>query len=169
MSKTIDTGPVLAAIGITGLGHRTVLGLQVGDKGSAPFWRQMFKNLKKRCHDGTNVDLGNNDGLPGLEMVFKEEFPNARVQRYEVHAARQVLSIVPKKLKKDITDEVCSIFYAFSRQKTVGFFMAFIKSKWEIELPSAVKCLETLLDSCLTYFYFPQKEGMDLFAHNQCN
>ncbi|MDY6856854.1 MAG: transposase [Thermodesulfobacteriota bacterium] len=40
------------------------------------------------------------DGLPGLEKVFKEEFPKAKVQRYQVHLARNVPAKVPTKLKK---------------------------------------------------------------------
>ena len=47
IGKSIDKEPVLVAIGVTEAGHRTVLGLQAGDKESAPVWRQMFKDLKK--------------------------------------------------------------------------------------------------------------------------
>lgn len=165
IGKTIDKEPVLVAIGVTELGHRTVLGLQAGDKESAPVWRQMFKDLKKRGLNGSRVELGIMDGLSGLEMVFREEFPNAKVQRCQVHVARNVLAKVPKKLKKDIGDEVRSIFYASSRQKAVGFFNTF-KSKWEGELPSAVKCLEASLDSCLTYLHFPEEEWICLRTTN---
>ena len=165
IGRTIDKEPVLVAIGVTELGHRTVLGLQAGDKESAPVWRQMFKDLKKRGFDGSRVELGIMDGLSGLEMVFKEEFPNAKVQRCQVHVARNVLAKVPKKLKKNIGDEVRSIFYASSRQKAFGFFKIF-KSKWESELPSAVKCLETSLDSCLTYLHFPEEEWICLRTTN---
>jgi putative transposase len=45
--------------------------------------------------------LGIMDGLAGLEKVFKEEFPNAKVQRCQVHVARNVLAKVPRKLKKN--------------------------------------------------------------------
>ena len=165
IGKTVDKEPVLVAIGVTELGHRTVLGLQAGDKESAPVWRQMFKDLKKRGLDASRVELGIMDGLFGLEMVFKEEFSKAKVQRCQVHVARNVLAKVPKKLKKGIGDEVRSIFYASSRQKAVGFFNAF-KSKWENELPSAVKCLETSLDSCLTYLHFPEEEWICLRITN---
>ena len=47
------------------------------------------------------VVLGIMDGLPGLEKVFLEEFPNAKVQRCQIHVARNVLAKVPRKLKKD--------------------------------------------------------------------
>ena len=92
IGRKIESVPVLVAIGVTETGHKTVLGFQAGDKESAPTWREFFKDLKGRGLDGSKVLLGIMDGLPGLEKVFKEEFPNAEVQRCQVHVARNVLA-----------------------------------------------------------------------------
>lgn len=105
------------------------------------------------------------DGISGLESVFIEEFPNAKVQRCQVHVVRNILAKVPRKLKKDIGDAVRSIFYASSRKKAIELFDGF-KSKWEDELPSAVKCLGRSLDSCLTYLQFPEEEWICLRTTN---
>ena len=161
----IEKVPVLVVVGVTDKGYRTVLGLQSGDKESASSWREMFKDLKGRGLDGNAITLGVMDGLSGLESVFKEEFSNAKVQRCQVHVARNILAKVPRKLKKDIADEVRSIFYASSRKKAIEFFNDF-KSKWDNELPSAVKCLERSLDSCLTYLSFPEEEWICLRTTN---
>jgi len=165
IAGSVDKEPVLVAIGVTEAGHRTVLGLQAGDKESATSWRELFKDLKKRGLDSSKVVLGIMDGLTGLEKVFKEEFPKAKVQRCQVHVARNVLAETPKKLKKVIADEIRSIFYASTRQKAMEFFDHF-KQHYEKELPSAVKCLETSLDSCLTYLQFPQEEWICLRTTN---
>ena len=162
---SVEKVPVLVVIGVTEEGHRTVLGLQSGDKESATSWREMFKDLKRRGLDGSSVKLGIMDGLSGLEGVFTEEFPGARVQRCQVHVARNILAKVPRKLKKKISDEVRSIFYASTRKKAMQFFKEF-KSKWEREVPSAVKCLEKSLDSCLTYLQFPEEEWICLRTTN---
>ena len=50
------------------------------------------------------------DGLPGLEKVFQEEFPQAQVQRCQVHVARNVLAKVRQWLKETVADGVRSIF-----------------------------------------------------------
>ena len=152
-------------IGVTESGYRTVLGLQSGDKESATSWREMFKDLKKRGLYASRVQLGIMDGLPGLERVFKEEFAMAKVQRCQVHVARNVLAKVPKKLKKKVADQVRSIFYASTKSKATEFFESF-KAKQENELPSAVKCLETSLESCLTYLQFPEEEWICLRTTN---
>jgi putative transposase len=110
--------------------------------------------------------LGVMDGLPGLEKVFKEEFPGAKVQRCQVHVTRNVLAKVPKKLKKAVADDdLRSIFYASSKEKAMEFFAVF-KEKWEKDLPSAVKCLENSIQSCLTFFICPEEEWISLRTTN---
>ena len=162
---SVEKVPVLVAIGVTEGGHRTVLGLQSGDKESATSWREMFKDLKSRGLDAGCIRLGIMDGLPGLERVFKEEFTKAKVQRCQVHVARNILAKVPQKLKKDVADQVRSIFYASTKAKAIDFFESF-KAEREKELPSAVKCLENSLESCLTYLQFPQEERVCLRTTN---
>ncbi|MFH1629378.1 MAG: IS256 family transposase [Pseudomonadota bacterium] len=162
---SIEKVPVLVAIGVSETGHKRVLGLQAGDKESAPTWRQFFKDLKRRGLDGSNMVLGVMDGLPGLEKVFKEEFPKAKVQRCQVHVTRNVLAKVPKKLKKAVADDLRSIFYASSKDKAMEFFDIF-KEKWGKDLPSAVKCLGNSIETCLTFFICPEEEWISLRTTN---
>jgi len=162
---SVEKVPVLVVIGVTTAGYRTVLGLQAGDKESATNWRELFKDLKRRGLDGGTIALGIMDGLPSLERVFKEEFPHAKTQRCQVHVARNVLAKVPQKLKKQIGDEVRSMFYVSSKAKALEFFEQF-KVTWEQEIPSAVKCLESSLESCLTYLQFPEDEWLCLRTTN---
>lgn len=162
---SIEKVPVLVAIGVTETGQKLVLGFQAGDKESAPTWREFFKDLKKRGLDGSKMILGVMDGLAGLEKVFKEEFPKAKVQRCQVHVVRNVLAKVPKKLKKAVADDMRSIFYASSKPKAMEFFNVFTK-RWKQELPSAVKCLEKSIEACLTFFICPEEEWISLRTTN---
>jgi len=109
--------------------------------------------------------LGIMDGLPGLETVFKEEFPQAKTQRCQVHVARNVLAKVPKKFKQDVANDLRSIFYAPSQEKSWEGFEVFRK-KWKKTLPSAVECLERCIDACLTFFNFPPEEWISLRTTN---
>jgi putative transposase len=162
---SVEKVPVLVAIGVTETGCKLVLGFQAGDKESASSWREFFKDLKGRGLNGQKVTLGIMDGLTGLERVFKEEFSNAKVQRCQVHVARNVLAKVPKKLKKAVADDLRSIFYASSKQKAMEFFDGF-KEKWQQDLPSAVKCLENTIEACLTFFICPEEEWISLRTTN---
>jgi putative transposase len=162
---SVENVPVLVAIGVTVEGTKLVLGLQSGDKESATSWREFFRDLKLRGLEVTQVKLGVMDGLPGLEKVFAEEFPHARVQRCQVHVARNVLAKVTRAQKREVADDMRSIFYASSRSKADAFFKEF-HEKWNPIFPSAVKCLQNSLDSCLTFFSFPEEEWISLRTTN---
>jgi putative transposase len=150
LGRSIELIPVLVAIGVTEKGHKLVVGLQAGDKESASSWR---------------VTMGIMDGLSGLESVFEEEFPKAKVQRCQVHVARNVLAKVPKKLKQAAANDVRTIFYASSKETALESFEIF-KRKWEKDIPSAVSCLEKSIDACLAFFNFPEEEWISLRTTN---
>jgi putative transposase len=165
VANSIEKVSVLVVIGVTESGHRQVIGLQSGDKESAGNWREIFKDLKRRGLDAQNVTLGVMDGLPGLEKVFREEFYKSKVQRCQVHVARNVLAKVPQKLKQSVADDIRSIFYASSKEKALEFATQFTE-RWQKDVPSAVKCLLNSLDSCLTFFDFPEVEWISLRTTN---
>jgi putative transposase len=162
---SVESVPILVVVGVTEDGHRTILAVQSGDKESASSWRELFKDIKRRGLDSSRVVLGIMDGLSGLKKVFRQEFANAQVQGCQIHVCRNVLAKVPRKLKKIVADELRSIFYASSKSKALELFEQF-KRRWSNELPSAVKCLERSLDSCLTYLQFPEEEWICLRTTN---
>jgi len=162
---SVEKVAVLVAIGVTEGGQKLVLGLQSGDKESASCWREFIRDLKGRGLDGSKVKLGIMDGLAGLEKVFQEEFSGAKTQRCQVHVARNVLAKVTKKHKKEVADDLRSIFYASSKEKAVTFYDKF-RNDWQKEFPSAVKSLENSIDSCLTFFSFPEEEWISLRTTN---
>ena len=105
------------------------------------------------------------DGLPGLETVFAEEFPQAKIQRCQVHVARNVLAKVPRKLKEPVADDMRSIFYASTKKKAWAFQKEFEK-KWKRDIPLAVKCPQASAKACLTFMDFPQDEWISLRTTN---
>jgi len=165
VGASVENVPVLVAIGVNESGQRLVLGLQAGDKESATCWREFFKDLKRRGLDGQKVQLGIMDGLPGLEKVFTEEFRNAKIQRCQVHVARNVLAKVPMRLKQLVADDIRTIFYASSKKKAMKYFNQF-RQRWAEEVPSAVKCLERSIENCLTFFHYPREEWICLRTTN---
>ena len=165
VTRSIEKVSVLVVIGVTEDGQKQVIGLQSGDKESAACWREHFRDLKSRGLNSRTVTLGIMDGLAGLEKVFREEFPQSKVQRCQVHVARNVLAKVPQKLKQKVADDMRSIFYASSREKSLEFSNQF-NERWQKELPSAVKCLQNSLESCLTFFDFPEEEWISLRTSN---
>jgi putative transposase len=164
-TDSIEKVCVLVVIGVDKNGHKHIIALQAGDKESATNWRELFKDLKARGLDGSKIELGIMDGLSGLEKVFTEEFTNAKVQRCQVHLARNVLAKAPHKLKQEVADDLRSIFYASSKKKADAFYKEFEK-KWAKEIPSAFKSLETNVENALTFMSFPSEEWLALRTTN---
>lgn len=79
--------------------------------------------------------------------------------------AKNVLAKVTKTHKKKVADDLRSIFYASAEEKALEFYNKF-KNDWQKEVPSAVKSLENPIDSCLTFFSFPEEEWISLRTTN---
>lgn len=165
IEKKIEKIPMLIIIGVTEENRRIFLTIQQGDKDSAPTWREIFRDLKTRGLSAAAVRLGVMDGLPGLSAVFSEEFPNAKVQRCQVHVARNVLCKTPKAAKHKVADSMRSIFYAPDRDSAKRQFESFYE-QYERAYPSAVKCLQNVLDECLTFMSFPEEDWVSLRTTN---
>jgi putative transposase len=164
-TDSIEKVCVLVVIGVDKNGHKHILALQAGDKESASNWRELFKDLKFRGLDGSKVELGIMDGLPGLEKVFLEEFKNGKVQRCQVHLARNVLAKTPHKIKQQVADDLRSVFYATTKKKADAFYKDF-ERKWAKEIPSAFKSLESNIETALTFMSFPAEEWLSLRTTN---
>ncbi|MFQ5780115.1 MAG: IS256 family transposase [Nitrospiria bacterium] len=165
IERSIQNVPVLVAIGVDENGIKHVIGMQSGDKESAGNWREFFKDLKQRGLKTQAVRLGIMDGLSGLEKVFLEEFPKAKVQGCQVHVARNVLAKVPRVQKQAVADDLRSIFYASSYKKAKEQWHQF-HTRWEKDLPSATRCLSQSLEKCLTFYKFPQEEWISIRTTN---
>lgn len=161
----IERVPMLVVIGVTEKDQKVFLAIQQGDKESASTWRQIFKDMKSRGLDKTTVELGIMDGLSGLMTVFRDEFPSAKIQRCQVHVARNVLSKVPHGKKKEVADSLRDIFYAGTRDKAKEAFQMFYADYNDV-LPSATKSLANVIDECLTFFSFPQEYWLALRTSN---
>jgi len=64
-----------------------------------------------------------------------------------------------------LPQEMRSIFYASSKQKAMEFFDIF-RERWQQDLPSAVRCLESSIEACLTFFICPEEEWISLRTTN---
>jgi putative transposase len=163
--KRVEIVPVLVAIGVTQTGHKLVVGLQAGNKESAGSWREFFRDLKQRGLQADEVTLGIMDGLTSLETVFREEFPQAKTQRCQVHVARNVIAKVSQTHKAEVAADLRHVFYAASREHSYVAFERF-REKWEKAFPSAVATLERSLEACLSFYDFPTEHWVTLRTTN---
>ena len=78
--------PWLVVVGVDEANHRSLLAVEPAGREGVEAWRAAFGTLKRRGLDASAVRVGVMDGLPGLEALFREEFPNAVTARCWTHA-----------------------------------------------------------------------------------
>ncbi len=85
---------IVVAIGVAADGRREVLGFDVGDTESEPFWAAFLRSLKARGLHG--VQLVISDAHTGLKKAITTVMQATAWQRCRVHFMRNVLAVVPR-------------------------------------------------------------------------
>ena len=100
--------------------------------------------------------LGIMDGLPGLEKLFKEEFPNSKTQRCWAHSMRNCVAKAPARLRESFKSKAHTVMYATSEDNARKAFQE-LKEAMNTDASRAVKCLDKDLNSLLTHYQFDKK------------
>jgi len=144
---------VLVALGVDGLGEKEVLAVKVGGEESLDSWSELMADLKRR--GVASIELAVTDGDAGLIAAFERAFARAKRQRCLTHKVKNVISYLPKKHKKEVSQALAGMFAQVEERKAREHLAAF-KLRYEKDFPEAVKCLEEDWESCLTYYQFPR-------------
>jgi transposase-like protein len=99
---------VVIATGVTAIGDREVLGIDVGDSEDGAFWTAFLKGLRARGLTG--VQLVISDHHLGLKQAIAAVFIGAAWQRCRVHFMRNVLAKVPKASAEMVAAAIRTIF-----------------------------------------------------------
>lgn len=150
---TTQKEPSLVVLGLDERNCFSILAVEPGTKDNVDSWAAVFSELRGRGMDMQAVRLGVMDGLPGLERLFKETFPQSATARCWVHALRNVLAKTPERLRTTFKQFTDKIMYASSENAARVAFED-LKRAMGNEAERAVACLEKDLDSLLTHYRF---------------
>jgi len=162
---SVEKEPSLVVLGITGDNRRSILAIEPGTRDNADAWRAVFRDLKQRGFDPSGVKLGIMDGLPGLERVFREEFPGAETARCWFHAMSNALAKCPSRLRDAFHVLARKVMYANGEMAARSAFDD-LRAAMGDDCQRAVSCLEKDLTSLVTHFRFPQKLWKSLKTTN---
>ena len=96
------------------------------------------------------------DGLPGLESVFREEFPAADTARCWFHAMSNALAKTPKRLTDAFHVLAKRVMYASGEAAAREAFTALEEAMGE-DAARAVACLKKDLDSLVSHYRYPER------------
>jgi putative transposase len=95
------------------------------------------------------------DGNSGLRRAVRESFPDAWVQRCQVHRMRNILCKLPEKARPGLKKLIQKAFTAATYKKGLEQAQGIVAAYRE-QFPEAVKCLATDPEEVLTALRFPE-------------
>lgn len=150
---TTDKEPSLVVLGIDERNCFSILAVEPGTKDNTDAWAAVFAELRTRGLDMSGVRIGIMDGLPGLEKLFRETFPNAVTARCWVHSLRNACAKSPQRLREVFKKLAHRVMYAASENSARLAFQE-LKAAMGTDAERAVHCLEKDLDSLLAHYRF---------------
>jgi putative transposase len=154
-SGTVSKEPTLVVLAVDGSNCLSIIGAEPGYKDDKNCWGSMFESLKRRGLNANSIQIGIMDGLPGLEEVFKENFPKSQSARCWVHAMKNSYAKVSEKLLAAFQKELKKVMYSTSEQSARESFKK-LKEIYGSSCERAVRVIEKDLDSLLVHYQFDQ-------------
>lgn len=108
VGRRVVSQAVVVAVGVAADGRREVLGFDVGDTESQPFWTTFLRSLRARGLSGVKLVIS--DAHTGLQAAIQTVFVGSAWQRCRVHFMRNVLANVPKASGPMVASIIRTIF-----------------------------------------------------------
>ncbi|OUZ06769.1 IS256 family transposase [Aeromicrobium sp. PE09-221] len=164
VGRRVVSQAIVVAVGVAADGRREVLGFDVGDTESEPFWTDFFRSLKARGLSG--VKLVVSDAHSGLVPAIAVAFQGSSWQRCRVHFMRNVLAKVPKVAGPMIAAIVRTIFVPRGKKALVHAQFAEVVAMLERSHPPVADMLETARDDLLAFTEFPSAHWQQIWSTN---
>lgn len=164
VGKRIVSQAVVVAIGVAADGRRQVLGFQVGDTESEPFWTEFFRDLKSRGLSG--VQLVISDAHTGLIRAIRVAFQGVAWQRCRVHFMRNVLARVPKVAGPMVAAIIRTIFVPRGKRELVHAQFDEVVTLLEKSHPAVAVMLDEARDDLLAFTEFPPQHWQQIWSTN---
>ncbi|MDE2090146.1 MAG: IS256 family transposase [Gammaproteobacteria bacterium] len=125
---TVRAKAVYLALGINLAGEKELLGLWIAQTEGAKFWLQVVTELKNRGVQ--DIFIACVDGLKGFPEAIETVFPKTDVQLCIVHLVRHSLNYVSWKLRKQVAEDLKTIYTAATAEQAELQLTEF-ERKWD--------------------------------------
>jgi transposase-like protein len=145
----------LVCYGITHQGHKELIGYRLEGSESEQGWRRFLGSLRRRGLAGTSVAMVITDGGKGLLNALDDFYPDSSRQRCWFHKMSNVLAKVRKSDQAACLKGLRKVYTAANRPSAEAAYAAWAQ-EWKDRESSAVRCVETDLESLLAFFSMPK-------------
>jgi putative transposase len=154
---------VVVATGVTAVGGREVLGLDVGDSEDEVFWRGFLRTLKQRGLSGVRLVIS--DQHAGLVAALGRVFQGVGHQPCRVHCARNLLALVPKS-HKDMVAAVFRTIFAQPDPATVAATWDSVRDQLTAAFPRIGPLMDEAKAEVHAFTTFPRNHWSKIWSTN---
>lgn len=160
---TNDRPCMLVVIGCDEDGSKELLAVVDGERESELSWTAVLTDLRRRGLTAPRLAIG--DGAMGFWGALSKTFPATAHQGCTVHALRNALDKLPKKLHGQAKEMLHRIFDADSNDGALKAFAAY-KATYGERHPKAVETIERRLSMLLSFYAFPAAHWKSIRSTN---
>jgi len=154
---------VYLAIGINVEGIKDVLGMWIAKTEGAKFWLGVLTELKNRGLQ--DIFIASVDGLKGFPDAIETVYPDTQVQLCIVHMVRNSLKYVSWKQRKEMADDLKTIYRASTAEKARDNLEVFAQ-KWDKTHPTVSKSWSNNWERLTPFFGYPEGIRRAIYTTN---
>jgi putative transposase len=153
----------VVAVGVSEVGHRSVLGCDTGPSEDHSFWVGFLRSLVKRGLRGVRLVIS--DAHEGLRQAIAKVLSGASWQRCRVHFMRNLLSVVPRSAQDTVAAVVRTIFAQPDHASAMDQLDEVAKML-RPRFPEASDLLADASEDLLAHLHFPREHRRRLHSTN---
>jgi putative transposase len=162
-SSHIQNKAIHLIVGINTSGRKEVLGLWGTHHEGAKFWLQVLTDLKNR--GVKDIFIACVDGLKGFPEAIETAYPQTEVQLCIVHQVRNSLKYVSWKWRKEVAEDLKTIYTAATVEDAELQLEAFAK-KWDEQLPTISKSWRLNWERLMPFMSYPAEIRRVIYTTN---
>jgi len=143
---------VYLVLGIDMNGHKSCLGLYIGESESAKYWLTVMNELKNR--GVKDILIFAVDNLTGMSEAIAAAFPKAEIQKCIVHQICNSLKFVSWKERKEVAADLKKIYTAPTREQGETELELFAE-KWDSKYSHISKSWRNNWSELSTFYKYP--------------
>ncbi len=163
LGRRVVSQAVVVAVGVAADGRREVVGFEVGDTESQPFWTSFLRSLKARGLDGVKLVIS--DAHTGLIAAIETVFQGSSWQRCRVHFMRNVLANVQKAAGPMVASIIRTIFAQPDAEHVYTQFDEVVQMLHRSH-PKVAEMLTNARDDLLAFASFPVSHWRQIWSTN---
>jgi len=154
---------VYLVIGITVDGLKEVLGMWIAKNEGAKFWLKILNDLKNRGLE--DMFIASVDGLKGFPDAIETVYPDTHIQLCIVHMVRHSLKYVSWKQRKEMADDLKTIYRAANVEEA-EINLEIFAEKWDQTHPTVAKSWRNNWNNLSTFFIYPKEIRRVIYTTN---